>query len=220
MDPYEFIKNAIITGKYKPGLRLTEEFLAKEIAVSRTPVREALKRLKFDGLVTSLNRGLMVREFTKNDVKQIYDLRALLESFAAKEAALSRDEEDLLEMERLINEFESLLECDLGNEEITRKIMDNNSRFHDTVIRASKNEHLHFHISKVVVLPLVFVSFYWFNRKDIQRSYEAHAKLFDAIRNRDFEKAMVVMQDHIFTGRDFVLTSEETLKYFHKEVVK
>ncbi|MFD1038397.1 GntR family transcriptional regulator [Virgibacillus byunsanensis] len=214
MNPYESIKNAIILGKYEPGSRLTEESLAKELSVSRTPIREALKSLESDGLIISLSRGMMVRQFSYEDIKQIYDLRSLLESYAAKLAANNRDKEDLEKMDSLVDEFSSLLENDLKEKSITKQIMNNNSDFHNAIIKASKNDYLNFHISKVVFLPLVFSSFYWYDRKDIERSFETHVRLIEAIRNRDSDRALVSMQDHIFTGRDFVLSSVESSKFY------
>src|SRR5579864_9777932 len=84
----ELIREAIIDGRLPPGQRLKEEELAQELGISRTPVREALLILQAEGLVTAVpNRGAVVRTYTESDLVDMYELRALLESFAAHQAA-------------------------------------------------------------------------------------------------------------------------------------
>src|SRR5690625_5492443 len=109
MNPYEYIKNAIIVGDYEPGKRLIEEELAETLQVSRTPIREAIKQLKSEGLITPLKRGVMVREFTKNDIRQIYDLRAILESYAANQAAYNRNDTDLENLNKANERYKSVI---------------------------------------------------------------------------------------------------------------
>ena len=70
MDAYKYIKGAIIDGRYTPGMRLGEEFLAKELNLSRTPIREAIRHLEAEGLVVPLKRGVSVRNFTRSDRKK------------------------------------------------------------------------------------------------------------------------------------------------------
>ena len=96
MDPYTIIKSAIIVGDFEPGQRLTEEALAIQLNISRTPIRKAIQQLESDGLVTPFQRrGVVVREFSLTDIRQIYNLRSILESTAAGEAALNCSEENL-----------------------------------------------------------------------------------------------------------------------------
>ncbi|WP_370639189.1 GntR family transcriptional regulator, partial [Cohnella sp. REN36] len=73
MNAYDFIRSAIIEGDYAPGQRLTEEALAAELHISRTPIREALKRLETEGLIVSLKRGVSVKTFSRESIRQIYD---------------------------------------------------------------------------------------------------------------------------------------------------
>ena len=207
MDPYSHIKDAIITGKYEPGERLTEESLANALNISRTPIREAIKQLESDGLVTPLKRGVIVRRFTKEDVRQIYDLRALLESYAASQAAYYRSEYDIEQMVDTNVKYSETIER-LTNKHDTshiHEIVKLNQMFHDTILKAARNEHLHFHISKVVVLPLVFRSFYWYDKMELMRSLEFHQTILKAIKNRESERAKIAMQEHIYHGRDHVL---------------
>lgn len=223
MDAYEFIRDAIIEGKFVPGMRLAEESLAKEMNLSRTPIREAIKQLEAEGLVIPLKRGVSVRHFTKDDIRQIYDLRTLLEGYAASQAAIHRTENDLLEMERANILYEEAIsryvESDMDS---LKDIVQVNQKFHETIVAASKNEHIHFHISKVVVVPIVFRSFYWYNCFRLKQSLEVHKTILEAIKNREPERARIAMHEHIYQGRDHVLKHLEQIKNIHllKEEVK
>src|SRR3982750_741569 len=95
----ELIRNAIIEGRLEPGRRLKEEELARELGISRTPVREALLVLQAEDLVVaSPNRGATVRVHDARDLKEQYELRALLEGLATRRAAerITKDEVELL----------------------------------------------------------------------------------------------------------------------------
>ncbi len=84
----ELIREAIVDGRLEPGRRLKEEELARELGISRTPIREALLMLQAEGLVDATpNRGAMVRVHTPEDLDDLYQLRALLEGYAARRAA-------------------------------------------------------------------------------------------------------------------------------------
>jgi DNA-binding GntR family transcriptional regulator len=216
MDAYKFIKDAIILGKYVPGMRLGEETLAKELNLSRTPVREAIKQLEAEGLVVPLKRGVGVRSFTKEDIKEIYDLRSLLESYAASQAAMHRNEADLLELKTANELYEKAIHDHLQSDMASiRKIVKVNQRFHEAIMSAAKNKHLHFHISKVVVVPIVFRSFYWYSDFHLQQSLEVHKIIYNAIENKEAERARIAMHEHIFQGRDNVLKHLDDIKISH-----
>nr|WP_309099986.1 GntR family transcriptional regulator [Fredinandcohnia onubensis] len=214
MDPLTYIKDAIIKGKYEPGKRLTEESLAKELNISRTPIREAIKQLESDGLITPLKRGVIVRNFTKKDIQQVYDLRALLESYATSQAAYYRNDMDIKKMIEANIKYEEIIDLQTGDPNISRvyEIVKVNQEFHEAILTASRNEHLRFHISKVVVLPLVFRSFYWYDPNEMKRSLEVHKTILRAIQNQESERAKIAMQEHIYLGRDHVLKHLDDIK--------
>lgn len=208
MDAYEYIKNAIIEGEYEQGKRLREEYLAKELNLSRTPVREALNRLIAEGLITRLNRGVSVREFSPEDIRQIYDLRALLEGYAASQAALHRSDQQLLTLDQLNESYEKMI-LELNHLPIQKKdikvIVCLNQQFHKAIFQASKNDYIQFLITNVFVIPLVFRSFYWYDRTEIIQSVDFHKRIYEAIRSKDSERAKSAMLEHIYRGRDHVL---------------
>lgn len=213
MDAYNHIKEAIVLGKYKPGMRLTEESLAKELNLSRTPVREAIRQLAAEGLIIQLKRGISVRNFTQEDIRQIYNLRALLEGYATSEAAVNRTDNDINQMEETNITYEKAIERNHeDNISSINEIVQSNHQFHETILAASNNDHLKFHLSKVVVVPLIFRSFYWYNKRQLQRSLDFHKTILLAIKNREFERAKIAMHEHIFEGRDHVLKHLNEIK--------
>ncbi|SDJ26887.1 GntR family transcriptional regulator [Salimicrobium halophilum] len=218
MNAYNYIKEGITQGKFAPGMRLTEEYLAKELDLSRTPIREAIKELKSEGLIIPQKRGIRVREFTKEDIRQIYDLRTLLEGYAASQAALHRTEEDLEVLRAANNVYEdNILNYEEDNFDQIIEIVEANQRFHEGFISASKNEHIKFHISKVVVVPIIFRSFYWYNHEKLKRSLDYHNIILTAIENQDPERARIAAHEHIYQGRDQVLSQMEKFSESEEE---
>lgn len=212
MNPYENIKQAILHGEFQPRMRLTEEFLANKLETSRTPIREALQRLESEGLILSMKRGVRVRHFTEKDIQEIYDLRTLLEGYAAAQAAIHRTGSDLQKMRTANDMYEQAIDRYLETDEVTiEEVLDINHRFHDTVIAASQNQHIKSHIAKVVVVPLIFRSFYWFNEEQLRHSLKAHKTILRAIENKEMERARVAMHEHIYHGRDEVLVHIEDI---------
>jgi DNA-binding GntR family transcriptional regulator len=216
MDAYENIKEAIIMGVYEAGQRLTEEHLAAEWNLSRTPIREALKRLESEGLIVSLKRGVSVKSFSKADISQIYDLRAMLEGYTASQAALHRTNIDLDSMTLIHNSYvraiDKLPDQSLVYGDI-KEIVRLNNEFHESIFLASKNDYARFLVSKVFVIPLVYRSFYWFEKHEMVQSMQAHQIILDAVQNTDPDRAKAAMLEHIYRGRDHVLrhihTNEE-----------
>ncbi|MFG6116082.1 GntR family transcriptional regulator [Halobacillus sp. MO56] len=223
MTVYESIKRSIIHGEFPPKMRLTEEYLANKLKTSRTPIREALKQLESEGLTVSMKRGVRVRHFTKKDIQQIYDLRTLLEGYAAAQAAIHRNENDLENIRLANDSYDQAIDSYIKNGETTiENILDINHQFHNAVIKASQNLHIYSHISKVVVVPLIFRSFYWFNEEQLRRSLDAHKTLLQAIEEQDMERARVAMHEHIYHGRDEVLKQMDTIdeQYSYGEIVQ
>ncbi|HLR67039.1 GntR family transcriptional regulator [Virgibacillus alimentarius] len=217
MNPYTYIKQAILHGEFPPKMRLTEEFLANQLHISRTPIREALKQLESEGLIVPLKRGVRVRHFTKKDIQQIYDLRTLLEGYAAAQASLHRKNKDIQDMEEANEKYKKAIDryFQTGKTRI-EDILHLNHQFHDCVIKASQNQHIYSHISKVVVLPLIFRSFYWFNEDQMRNSLDVHKIILKAIKEQDMERARVAMHEHIYHGRDQVLPHIDSIEKEYK----
>ena len=198
----ELIREAIFEGRLEPGQRLKEEELAGELGISRTPVREALLILQADGLVSAVpNRGAVVRTYTESDLVDMYELRALLESFAAHQAAKRISEEQLAVLADSCDRFKELRQVNdlLG-------LIKENLVFHQTIVEAAGTTKLADLVRSAVELPLVYRAFFWFTEQEMEISERTHRKLLTTLRAGDSERAELLMKEHIYEGRDFLIS--------------
>lgn len=104
---YEEIKKLILSGKLSNDMSISENVLAKMLGMSRTPVRDALRRLEMDGFVRIIpNQGVVIREVSINEVKEIYDMRIALEEFVTKELADMLSDKDFSNLEKILKKQE------------------------------------------------------------------------------------------------------------------
>ena len=133
---YESLREAIIRGDLAPRERVTAEIVASRAKVSRTPVREAFRRLESDGLIRTTGRGATVVEFTLEELAQVCVVRDNLEGLAARLAATQRTDLDLAMLDESTAEFEASIGGDVS------RIVDLNHDFHDTIWDAARNDFL------------------------------------------------------------------------------
>lgn len=197
----EVIREAIIDGRLAPGQRLKEEELARELGMSRTPVREALLMLQSEGLVESLpRRGAIVRSYAVDDLDEMYQLRAVLEGYAARRAATRISPEDVTRLEESCARFDRLrAEDDLHD------LVKENLFFHNVILEAAASDRLGPMVRKVIDIPLVYKSFYWYSPEQKLISEHYHKQLTRALRVGDAERAELVMREHVLEARDFLL---------------
>lgn len=129
------IRQAIANGRFKPGQRLVERELCEMIGVGRTSVREALRQLEAEGLITSYpHKGPVVSTITYDEAAQLYTVRALLESFAGQQFAENGTYEDMATLQAAVIEFEAAAESGVGSRLIEAK-----NAFYDCLMDGSKN---------------------------------------------------------------------------------
>jgi|GEM_PF-73199 len=194
---YQKLRNAIIDGYFKPGDALIERILSKEMQVSRTPIREALRKLELEGLVTTVPyRGVMITELTLEDVNQIYEVHEVLHARAAVLATRFATAETLQALDRCIKEVAELL--NLGE---TEKMIMNNRLFHNIIYEASRNiyiiQMLNNLNAKIALLRVKTLS----NPERAKQNIEEHIKIYNAIKNRDEKLAEQVVTEHIRNAR-------------------
>ncbi|HET6659098.1 MAG TPA: GntR family transcriptional regulator [Rubrobacter sp.] len=202
----ERLRALILTGEYGPDERLIEEQLAERLGVSRTPVRQALTMLEAEGLVEiTPNRGATVCSFSIEDVWDIYDLRAVLEGHAARRAAGRIERRELERLRELAREMEGLPGQFDDHEEEIRALVALNQEFHGTIVEASRNRRLERLINRTVEIPLMFKAFYWYTLHERTISNHYHRRILEALENGDAERAEIIMREHVYEGRDFVI---------------
>lgn len=201
MAATELIRAAIIDGRLEPGRRLKEEELARELGISRTPVREALLVLQTEGLLESApNRGATVRTYEAADLDDLYQLRALLEGFAARRAAARISAADLDRLRESCERFVALR----AEDDVTDLVRENLS-FHNVILEAAGSERLVQMVRKVIELPLVYRSYVWYSAEQKLISEHYHRQLTAALTAHDAERAELVMKEHVLEARDFLI---------------
>ncbi|WP_378951798.1 GntR family transcriptional regulator [Pelosinus sp. sgz500959] len=134
----ETLRNAIIQGILKPGERLMEIQVSEELGVSRTPVREAIRKLELEGFVVMIpRRGTYVSDLSIKDINEVFEVRTALDVLAAGMAAERITDDELEQMERLLVELGEHIETDDMD-----KIVEADSQFHDLLYSASRNSRL------------------------------------------------------------------------------
>lgn len=208
LDAYAEIRARILSGAFRPRERLIEERLARELGMSRTPIRQALTRLEAEGLVTLIpNRGAIVCSYSVQDVLEIYDLRALLEGHAARRAAKEITGSELDRLRQLVDEMERFaLDAFPSHEDAVRWFAGRNNEFHHTIHLASRNQRLVKLLSRTIQIPLVYRSFFGYSPREYTLSNYYHRKIAQALEQKDGDQAEVLMRAHIYQGRDFVLS--------------
>jgi DNA-binding GntR family transcriptional regulator len=197
----ELIREAIIDGRLEPGQRLKEEELARELGISRTPIREALLMLQAEGLVDAIpNRGAMVRVHTPEDLDDLYQLRALLEGYAARRAATRITDEEVEVLRASCDRFDGL-DADKALRELVRE----NMFFHSTILDIAGSGRLASMVRRVIELPLVYKSYIWYSPDQQRISVHYHRQIVTALAARDAERAELVMKEHVFEARDLLV---------------
>jgi DNA-binding GntR family transcriptional regulator len=206
----ERLRALILTGEYGPEERLIEEQLAERLGVSRTPVRQVLTMLEAEGLVEiEPNRGATVCSFSIEDVWDIYDLRAVLEGHAARRAGGRIEGHELECLRELAGEMEGLAGRFDDHEEEIRALVGLNQEFHGTIVEASRNKRLGRLINRTVEIPLMFKAFFWYTPHERVISNHYHRQILEALEGGDADRAEIIMREHVYEGRDFVIRALE-----------
>ena len=203
---YASIRAGLSAGRWGAGAHLRETELAAELGLSRTPVREALRKLASEQLVAfEPHLGARVPGWSQQDLEEIFALRVELESYAAAEAARHATSEQVGELRDLAEEMEKAAFG--GAEPDHVLITDLNNRFHRLIVAATGNRRLDHLIATLIELPLVIRTFARFDRRSMARSISHHFDLVDAIAGGDADWASSVMRAHIHAGRRVMLAT-------------
>jgi DNA-binding GntR family transcriptional regulator len=201
---YESIRSRILSGSFKPKSHLREKDLAESIGVSRTPVREALRKLAADGYVQFIpNRGAFVAEWTGSSLSDLIEVRAELAAMAGRLAASHVRREALAELGKLNQTMIDLAERRPSGylTEVSRL----NLRFHNVVLEAAGNEWLTSLMQQTAFLPMVQRAQYGFRSADWKRGFERYNDLIDALGAGDGEWAAATLRAHFRASKHALL---------------
>ena len=197
---YEILYTDIVSGKYRPREELTEVQLAEQLQISRTPVREALKRLKDMGLLVGNNYSRMnVKVTTREEVEEVMDIRTMLEIYTIEAAIDCCKQEDIQALERILERTKAALERDA-----TEEVISCNSQFHEYLYQISGKEvtiqllnSLRTRLSHYRVMGRSS-GMHW-------RNYEGHVRIVEHIRNKDKERLVAEILKHTLESKESIL---------------
>jgi DNA-binding GntR family transcriptional regulator len=204
---YNRIKSAILSNEYKPGDIIQIDRLAREMGISATPIREAIIRLESSGLLELIpNKGARVVEITPRDIREIWELRLVLEPYAAKQTALLDVQEEIEELE---GQIRTLMEGEFDHDTYTdaddrlhRLLFDHvdNSVMRETIDRIhSLSMRLRYHAENVSS-----------NSSDVvQTVCSEHLAILEALKKKDPEATEAAVRDHLKNGEQRTLASAE-----------
>ncbi len=189
----EQLRDEIISGVYKPRERLIEMELSKKYNVSRTPIREALKHLESGGLIkVEPYHGAVIAEIDAGEIREIYEVRSIVEGAAAHSAAANMSPETLSLLEASIEQMELF-----AREKDTVKYAAENERFHRLIYNCSQNKVLVGVIDDLMERTAVFRRLSFRSAGNIRNAIKDHKALLEALRQGDAEKAQQLSSEHI-----------------------
>jgi DNA-binding GntR family transcriptional regulator len=204
---YERLKQEILLGEIEPGERLMQNQVAENLRASRTPVREAFRRLEQDGLVERVPQGgVRVTRLGMEAIQEVFGIRNVLEAYAVELACDRITEEEIRSLKQLVSQARELLSSsESGRETKIKRLFELNSQFHDTLYRASGNSYLmsvinslRFIVGRLRLLGLRAESTW-------SRAWDEHAQLIGLLEKREKESAARLVKTHLVNAVSDVL---------------
>ncbi|HXK89274.1 MAG TPA: GntR family transcriptional regulator, partial [Thermosynergistes sp.] len=200
---YEEIKRLILDGKLSGDMPVSENVLANMLDISRTPVRDALRRLEMDGFVRVIpNQGVVIREVSISEVKEIYDMRIALEEFVVRELADGLSDEDFRNLEAILKKQEEACE-----KRDAVAFHEEDRKFHDYLMRAYGNAMITNFIAtlrdRIEGINVNMLK----TPGNMQLFYGEHKRIFEALRKRSGEEAAKEMDKHLKGGKTRLIAS-------------
>ncbi|MCI5902685.1 MAG: GntR family transcriptional regulator [Blautia sp.] len=200
---FNTLRQAILKGELKPGERLMEIALADKLGVSRTPIREAMRKLELEGLVVMIpRRGAQVANITEKDLNDVLEVRIALESMAIEKACKRMTEEQMLKMRRAEKDFERVMAE--GN---LVRIAEADVEFHEIIYQAADNARLYQVLSNLREQMYRYRVEYLKEEDTRNQLIREHEELSRAIRERDVEKAQELSFRHLENQRQAIIRS-------------
>lgn len=194
------LRQAILSGELKPGQALTETDLARQLGVSRAPIREALRILNSEGLVESIPyHGTTVRRLTKRDIEEIYSMRSLLEIYAIERVIERCDE---AEWRRLRATVEDMVKAGDAGDLHAVNALDRD--FHDALIEMSGHRVLQSMWLMVAMKVRQVMALVNRRNTDLTQIARKHLPLLDAMERGETQRARRILREHIATAGDLI----------------
>ncbi len=197
---HDSIRDAITSGRIAAGERLSQDELARQLGVSRAPIRDALNRLEAEGLVRTAAKGVVVAKMTPEELLDLFEVRALIEGYVARKACPRLTEDDLAQLGRIVQAT-----ADLSDGRDVQEVVRAHEEFHDVIYAASGNAEL------TRIARSLWDRTYRYrlaglaNREVALSSLEDHRAILEAFQARDASRAEALMSEHNRHTMDRVL---------------
>ena len=192
---YQRIRAHILSGAAKPSEQLTEDRLAQIAGVSRTPVREAVRRLEDELLlVRSESKRLFVADWSRDDIEEMFALRQMLECHAAERAARRLTRAQLADLEAVNRALRDAIAQPVPD---VARFLEANRAFHEAIVDAAQSPRLGQMLAKLVEAPVVLRTARNYSPEDLHQSARDHDELIAAFAARDPDWARAVMGSHL-----------------------
>ncbi len=200
-EAYNRLKELIKNNELLPGTKVVESQIAKKMNISRTPVREAIQKLQSQGFLNKSYTGsYFVVGITNNEIEEIFGIRGVLESYAARLTAEYCKKDELVSLESKIEEYQRYF--DQGQFQELSKI---NTEFHDLLYDLSKSPRLINMINNLRDQIFYFREIILYYPEMAKKSNDDHRSIVEAIKNKDLKRVEHIVYDHIMRGKDVVL---------------
>lgn len=198
---FNTLRQAILTGELKPGERLMEIHLANRLGVSRTPIREAIRKLELEGLVIMIpRRGAEVAKITEKSMQDVLEVRRALDTLCVELACERISEEELDLLKAACDEFEKATHT-----KDPKKIAKADVELHDIIVRATRNARLSQLVSNLSEQMYRYRFEYIKDASKHQRLIEEHRIIYESIRNKDKVTATETSKLHIDNQENSVM---------------
>ncbi len=199
---YERIKRKVLNLEINAGDQLYIETLAEEMGISRTPIREALLKLESEGMVRAASRvGFFVQSITRRDLEELFELREILESYAAEKAAPQIEDQDIERLKELQERAAKAI--GLGKR---FEFMDMEVEIHGLILKKARNERLAKMIDSIGDLIQRERILSLKSDANIRESYKEHGQIIEALAEKDAALAGKAMRSHILAVKERILT--------------
>jgi DNA-binding GntR family transcriptional regulator len=208
---YQSIRMDIISQKFKPGQLVTEDELAKKYNVSRTPIREIVRKLEYEELIKITNKRILIYEMTNKDIEEVLHIRMVLETAAARVATQCITDDQIKELEKIEENLDKAIK-----EEDSVLSFETDERLHDFILVTAGNMRVRKILYNLMgqILRIRYISGHKPGR--IKTTGEEHKRIIHAIKKRDAFDAEEKMKAHFLSTRELLLPSQEMDVTFRK----
>lgn len=219
---YSFIKAGIMNGTIPTGSVVSEIALAKEIGISRTPVREAIRQLSHEGILNQIPRfGTVVKEVNLRDIVEISELREALEPYVVTKCVENISDSQLSLLSDLCEEIAGFI-SKLKQSDKTcldakdaKRFLAIDLGFHMTIINCAGNKRIRDILINARTMARLFVEMHDITISKLQSTYTHHVAIYEAIKERDGEKASLAMLEHLRVSKQPALMQYHSYQLLH-----